>query len=117
MYLFLLLFLIVIFLLGQRKEHMESRQLLGPKPDPMLYDPTYKYPGQKELEYVPAGTSSIDQMGPNVINRPPLDDGTFRSDTATQQYSVFFFKPFAELPFPTSPPPQPFLNDFSPFQR
>lgn len=113
MYLFLIIFLLLLFLLGQRKEHMTSRPILGPKPDPSLYDPVLGY---KELEYVPADRSPA-EMGPDYINKPPLDDGTFRSDTATQQYSIFFFKPFAELPFPTSPPAQPYLNDFSAFQR
>ena len=116
MYVFLVIFLLLLFLFGQRKEHMTSRPLMGPTPDPLLYDPAYKDPGDKELQYVPADHSPGD-MGPDYINKPPLDDGTFRSDTATQQYSIFFFKPFAELPFPTSPPPQPYLNDFSQFQR
>lgn len=110
MYWFLLVFLIVLFLLGEHKEHMteHSHPVLGPAGDPYLYDPTLRYP----REYTPA-----DQIGPEVINQPPPDDGTFRSDLATKQFSIYFYKPFASLPFPTSPPPQPFLNDFAPFQR
>lgn len=108
MYLFLIVFLIVLFLLGQQKEHMteHSRPIIGPANNPYLYDPTYRYPN-----------TPADKIGPDVINKPPEDDGTFRSDTATQQYSIYFYKPFATLPFPTSPPPQPYLNDFAPFQR
>jgi hypothetical protein len=116
MYWFLLVFLIVLFLLGQRKEHMtqETHPIIGPASNPNLYDPSLKYPRghSKKVPYTPA-----DQIGPEIINKPPEDDGTFRSDTATQQFSIYFYKPFATLPFPTSPPPQPYLNDFAPFQR
>jgi hypothetical protein len=110
MYVFLIIFLIVLFLLGQRKEHMTqtTRPIKGPSSDRDLYDPTLSYPTGK----TPAG-----EIGPEAINKPPCDDGTFRSDTATQQYSIYLYKPFATLPFPTSPPPQPFLTDFAPFQR
>lgn len=111
MYWFLLFFLIVLFLLGQQKEHMEGRPILGPANDPLIYDPTFRYPNGKP-EFTRAG-----EFGPDAINKPPTDDGTFRSDTATQQFSIYFYKPFATLPFPTSPPPQPYLNDFAPFQR
>jgi len=110
MYLFLLGFLIVLFLLGQRKEHMTGRPIIGPANNPDIYDPTFRYK-------VPQGYTPADKIGPEIINQPPLDDGTFRSDTATQQYSIYFYKPFATLPFPTSPPPQPYLNDFAQFQR
>lgn len=97
-----------MFLLGLRKEHM-SNQLMGPSPYPDLYSPTYKYPRPRRHS-----VSHADEIGPN---RPPEDDGTHRSDTATRQYSVYFYKPFGTLPFPTSPPPQPYLNDFKVFQR
>ena len=113
MYLFLIVFLIILFLLGQRKEHMTERShpIIGPSSDPNLLDPESLYRKPKG-QYTPAS-----EIGPDVINRPPADDGTFRSDTATQQYSIYFYQPFATLPFPTSPPPQPYLNDFAPFQR
>ena len=50
--------------------------------------------------------------------KPLLDDGVHRSDTATKSHSIYFYQPFASLPFPeSSGAPQPFLNDFMPFQR
>lgn len=111
MYLFLIIFLIVLFLLGQRKEHMENHPthpIVGPDNHPDLYDPTYKYP--REFKHAKPGDDE-------EAVQPPPDDGTFQSDTATKQYSIYMYKPFAKLPFPTSPPPQPYLNDFSAFQR
>jgi len=113
MYVFLIVFLIILFLLGQRKEHMThpSHPVMGPASDPNLYDPIM-HNKRPVGPFTPAS-----EFGPDAINRAPADDGTFRSDTATQQYSIYFYKPFATLPFPTSPPPQPYLNDFAPFQR
>ena len=110
MYVFLIIFLIVLFLLGQRKEHMTqtTHPIKGPVADRDLYDPSLSYPN---------GKTPAREIGPEVINKPPIDDGQFRSDTATQQYSIYLYKPFATLPFPTSPPPQPYLTDFAPFQR
>jgi len=105
-----LLFLIVMFVFSQQKEHYEGRhEIIGPT-RASLYDPTYRprrcrRPGQSQIT-----------DGPKSF-QPPEDDGTHRSDIATQQFSIYFYKPFATLPFPTSPPPQPFLNDFKPFQR
>jgi hypothetical protein len=50
--------------------------------------------------------------------KPLMDEGTHRSDTATKSHSIYFYQPFASLPFPeSSGAPQPFLNDFMPFQR
>ena len=111
MYVFLIVFLIILFLLGHHKEHMaqSTHPVKGPSSERDLYDPSLEYPNGK--------TTPAAEIGPEVINRPPIDDGTFRSDTATQQYSIYFYKPFATLPFPTSPPPQPYLTDFAPFQR
>ena len=50
--------------------------------------------------------------------KPLIDDGTHRSDTATKTHSIYFYQPFASLPFPENDEaPQPFLNDFKPFQK
>ena len=57
-------------------------------------------------------------FGPEKITAPPpKDDGTQRSDLATSQNAIYFFKPFATIQFPPSGPPQPYLNDFKGFQR
>jgi hypothetical protein len=96
-----------------------SHPIIGPASDPHIYGPTLGYPNgaRKDSPLEPGKYTPADEIGPDVINRPPIDDGTFRSDTATKQFSVYFYKPVATLPFPTSPPPQPYLNDFTPFQR
>ena len=115
MYAYLLFFLIVLFLLGQQKEHMEQRthKLQGPE-DANLYDPSFKHPHNKrehDVPYTPAG-----EFGPDS-EQIPVDNGLFESNNASRQYSIYFYKPFASLPFPTSGPPQPYVTDFAPFQR
>jgi len=80
-----------------------------------LYDPNFpnvnnpKKPGQ-----------TPSSSGPNSFGaaQPPPDNGSNSSDTTTQQNAIYFYKPFAMLPFPSADgPPQPFLNDFKVFQK
>lgn len=111
----ILLLLIVLYIFSQNREHFErSHELIGPK-RASVYDPTYRPRKCRRKKPIIPGQSEITQ-GPTSF-QPPEDDGTHRSDTATTQFSIYFYKPFATLPFPTSPPPQPYLNDFKPFQR
>ena len=109
------MFLIILYVFSQQKEHYEGgREIIGPTPA-SLYDPTYRPRRCRRKKPIIPGQSQITE-GPTSF-QPPEDDGTHRSDIATQQFSIYFYKPFATLPFPTSPPPQPYLNDFKPFQR
>lgn len=67
-------------------------------------------PGQHEDE--------PEQEQSEQLEKPLMDEGTHSSDTATKSHSIYFYQPFASLPFPeSSGAPQPFLNDFMPFQR
>ena len=143
MYWYLLLFLIVMFLLSQ-KEHMSNgdpgwarpvHDVYGPgngglgDEDPTdslnggngddkmkgsdLYDPSSPYRNEKRQNQ-----TSVD-MGPNYDGgRPPRDTGSNSSDTTTQQNAIYFYKPFAMLPFPKADgPPVPYLDDFKAFQK
>jgi hypothetical protein len=119
----LLLFLILLFLLSMRKEGLENSPRTMPIKGPVdadIYNPRFKYPRRKKCKpkHPRPGAQPEPQPEPEPEPQPvPEDDGTHRSDTATKQYSIYFYKPFATLPFPTSPPPQPYLNDFKVFQR
>jgi len=88
--------------------------------------PGSKKSPQKSPQKSPKQTPKT--FGPDVISpeeeqgeqeeKPLMDDGTHSSDTATKSHSIYFYQPFASLPFPeSSGAPQPFLNDFMPFQR
>lgn len=110
----ILLFLIILLLFSQQKEHFESRDIIGPTPA-SIYDPAYRPRRCRRKRPILPGQSQVTD-GPSSF-QPPEDNGTHSSDTATTQFSIYFYKPFATLPFPTSPPPQPYLNDFKPFQR
>ena len=112
MYWVLLLFLIIMFLFSFHKEHMTNK-LMGPDPNPDLYGPNHIQRPNRS----PNGDFGPNVISPDEPEQPTQDDGTVRSDTATKNNAIYFYKPFASLPFPTSPPPQPFLNDFSGFQR
>ena len=114
----ILLFLILLFLLSMRKEGMENptRSIIGPT-KANIYDPTYNYP-RPSPKHRKRCKHPRPHPRPEPEPRPiPEDDGTHASDTATSQFSIYFYKPFATLPFPTSPPPQPYLNDFKVFQQ
>jgi hypothetical protein len=104
-----LLFLVILYLLSMRKESMENKSnaILGPITAD-IYGPTFRPPSTHKKR--------CKHRRPH--NEPiPEDDGTHRSDIATKQFAIYFYKPFATLPFPTSPPPQPYLNDFKVFQH
>ena len=129
MYWYLILFLIVMFLLSQ-KEGFSAHDVYGPGDGGKsssnggnggnggggkltgsnLYDPNSPITGGKT-----SATSGPDSMG-NA--QPPPDNGSNSSDTTTQQNAIYFYKPFAMLPFPKADgPPVPFLNDFKVFQK
>lgn len=129
MYWYLLLFLIVMFMLSQ-KEGFSSHNVIGPEyelPPPddpaerkhILRDKNRKEP--KLYDPIDRSRATPSNMGPTSDFNPdqaPPDDGLNSSDTTTQQNAIYFFKPFASLPFPKSEgPPVPFLNDFKVFQK
>ena len=146
MYWYLILFLIVMFLLSQ-KEHMANgdpgwsrptHDVYGPgnggiefSEDPMndgegdgegddkmkgsdLYDPMSPYNKRKNKNK----NQTPSDMGPDSDARPPPDTGSNSSDTTTKQNAIYFYKPFAMLPFPKADgPPMPYLDDFKVFQK
>ena len=74
---------------------------------PGLYDP---------MDQTFTSTSTSSNMGPD--SRAPPDTGSNSSDTTTQQNAIYFYKPFAMLPFPKADgPPIPYTDDFSKFQK
>ena len=146
----LFLFLVVLFFLSMRHEHMTTNPVMGPEGGGIdttaqykdqksgtaekvstanLFGPTFTLPppppkpkSKKPCKHRRPGAHPRPQahlqLEPEPEPRPiPEDDGTHASDTATGQYAIYFYKPFATLPFPTSPPPQPYLNDFKVFQH
>jgi hypothetical protein len=136
MYWYLILFLIVVFLLSQ-KEHLVSadpgssnapvHDIVGPQSGiPLPGEQAAKAnvestPGLPPKIYDPTGldgnviSKTPNGMGPD---QAPPDTGSYSSDTATQQNAIYFFKPFAMLPFPKADgPPVPYTNDFKPFQK
>ena len=113
----ILLFLILLFLLSMKREGMENtRPIYGPITAD-IYNPSF-HPPRKPKKRCKHRRPHHVEPAPEPEPRPiPEDDGTHASDTATSQFSIYFYKPFATLPFPTSPPPQPYLNDFKVFQH
>jgi len=90
---------------GSKKSPQKSPQK-SPKQTPKTFGPDAISPEEEAEEH--GGQKE----------KPLMDDGTHSSDTATKSHSIYFYQPFASLPFPeSSGAPQPFLNDFMPFQR
>ena len=91
---------------SDRKHIARDRNMKSPR----LYDPMR-----------PSSLKTPSEMGPNSDFNPdqaPPDDGSYSSDIATKQNAIYFYKPFATLPFPKADgPPVPFLNDFKVFQK
>jgi hypothetical protein len=107
-FLFVAILCVVVWVL-QDREHMRvcSHPMEGPRQGdgayPDIYGPAYDERRRAAREVVVE------------------DDGKFDSATATRNDAyirVFKFgAPDLKLAFPTSGPPQPFLNDFSKFHR
>ena len=118
-----------MFLLSQ-KEGFSSHKVIGPDYElPPPEDPSErKHILREKIRKEPRLYDPIDRsqktpsnMGPTSEYNPeqaPPDDGSNSSDTTTQQNAIYFYKPFAMLPFPKADgPPVPFLNDFKVFQK
>ena len=95
MYWLLLLFLIILVVLSQQREHLATNQLMGPTVA-SLFDPTYK---PKKCKRKRSGHSEI-TLGPSYHEPPPEDEGTHRSDTATRQYSIYSINHLLRYHFP-----------------
>lgn len=89
------------------KPDTSSTSNTDPSLDAKLYDPSYRYPEPGKE----SSSSSSD-------SQPPPDTGSNSSDTTTQQNAIYFYKPFAMLPFPkANGPPVPYMDDFTRFQK
>lgn len=147
MYWYLILFLIVMFLFSQKEGFRPKRQGEHPMP-PTAPRGTHDVYGPGDGGMAPSGRSgggggdnknlhgsnlmdprfqrrnsktTPSDMGPDSDYsgpQPPPDDGSNSSDTTTQQNAIYFYKPFAMLPFPKADgPPVPYLDDFKVFQK
>ena len=95
---------------GSKKSPQKS-----PKQTPKTFGPDAISP--EEEKYDKSSKPDQEERG-GQEEKPLMDEGTHSSDTATKSHSIYFYQPFASLPFPeSSGAPQPFLNDFMPFQR
>jgi hypothetical protein len=88
--------------------------IYGPKADPPEPS-TERIPGDGGTPY----DSKIypDIYGPDVELVPGMKPRSKKQSSDDTSDPTYDFNPDLQKAFPTSGPPQPFLNDFAPFQR
>ena len=134
----LLLCIIVLFFYGTR-EHMTNSDLMstlktfGEQTSSKKKNrseeneiPIYGPEASAPVEPTPASTSKNSQgdsslypqiYGPDVVSTPGKKPKNGKHESDNTEDSNYDFNPDLKHAFPTDGPPQPFLGDFSKFQR
>lgn len=97
-----------------KKESPTEAPIYGPKVEPPSKQPSPTIPSSKSN----TSTSTYPEIyGPDVVASPGEKVKTAKHESDKLDDDTYDYNPDLAKAFPTSGPPQPFLTDFSRFQK
>lgn len=98
-----------------KKQDVPSQaQIYGPKAMPPPDEPT---PTKSSTKSPTDSSTYPDIYGPDVVTTPGEKVKSAKHESDTVEDDTYDYNPDLQKAFPTSGPPQPFLADFSKFQK
>ncbi len=97
-----------------KKETPSEAPIYGPKAEPVAKQPSPTTPSSKSK----SSTGVYPEIyGPDVVASPGEKVKTAKHESDNLNDDTYDYNPDLQKAFPTSGPPQPFLTDFSGFQK